>query len=93
MLSSFGDKDTKKIWEGERVKSFSTEIQETARRKLRMLNNSQDLTDLLIPPSNRLEKLKGNFKEFYSIRINNQWRIIFKWNNGNAEEVEIIDYH
>jgi len=93
MLSSFGNKDTKKIWEGERVKGFSTEIQETARRKLRMLNNSQDLTDLLIPPSNRLEKLKGNFKEFYSIKINNQWRIIFKWNNGNAEEVEIIDYH
>lgn len=93
MLSSFGDKDTKKIWEGKRVKGFSTEIQETARRKLRMLNNSQDLTDLLIPPSNRLEKLKGNFKEFYSIRINDQWRIIFKWNNGNAEEVKIIDYH
>jgi len=93
MLSSFGNKDTKKIWEGERVKGFSTEIQETARRKLRMLNNSQDLTDLLIPPSNRLEKLKGNLKEFYSIRINNQWRIIFKWKNGNAEEVEIIDYH
>ena len=93
MLSSFGDKDTRKIWEGERVKSFSTEIQETARRKLRMLNNSQDIADLLIPPSNRLEKLKGDLKEFYSIRINNQWRIIFKWNNGNAEEVEIIDYH
>ena len=93
MLSSFGNKDTKKIWEGERVKGFSIELQETARRKLRMLNNSQDLTDLLIPPSNRLEKLKGNFKEFYSIRINNQWRIIFKWKKGNAEEVEIIDYH
>ncbi len=93
MLSSFGNKDTKKIWEGERVKGFSSEIQETARRKLRMLNNSQDLTDILIPPSNRLEKLKGNFKEFYSIRINNQWRIIFKWNNSNVEEVEIIDYH
>ncbi len=93
MLSSFGDKDTKKIWEGERIKRFSTEIQETARRKLRMLNNSQNLTDLQVSPSNKLEKLKGNFKEFYSIRINNQWRIIFKWNNGNAEEVEIIDYH
>lgn len=93
MLTSFGDKDTKKIWEGERVKGLSTEIQEMARRKLRMLNNSQDLNDLQIPPSNRLEKLKGNFKEFYSIRINNQWRIIFKWNNGNADEVEIIDYH
>jgi toxin HigB-1 len=93
MLLSFGDKDTKKIWEGERIKSFSTEIQETARRKLRMLNNSQDLSDLLIPPSNRLERLKGNFKEFYSIRINNQWRIVFKWNNNNAEEVQLIDYH
>lgn len=93
MLTSFGDKDTKKIWEGERVKGLSTEIQEMARRKLRMLNNSQDLADLQIPPSNRLEKLKGNYKEFYSIRINNQWRIIFKWNNGNAELVEIIDYH
>jgi len=93
MIISFGDKETKKIWEGERVKSLATDIQETARRKLRMLNNSQDLTDLLIPPSNRLEKLKGNLKEFYSIRINNQWRIIFKWNNGNVEKVEIIDYH
>jgi toxin HigB-1 len=93
MLTSFGDKDTKKIWESERVKGLSTEIQEMARRKLRMLNNSQDLTDLQIPPSNRLEKLKGNYKDFYSIRINNQWRIIFKWNNGNADQVEIIDYH
>ena len=93
MIISFGDKDTKKIWEGERVKGFSTDIQEIARRKLRMLNNSQDLNDLMIPPSNRLEKLKGNLKAFYSIRINNQWRIIFKWNNGNAEQVEVIDYH
>lgn len=93
MLTSFGDKNTKKVWEGERVKGLSTEIQEMARRKLRMLNNSQDLIDLQVPPSNRLEKLKGNYKDFYSIRINNQWRIIFKWNNGNADEVEIIDYH
>jgi proteic killer suppression protein len=93
MLISFGDKDTKEIWEGGRVKGLSTEIQEIARRKLRMLNNSQNMTDLQIPPSNRLEKLKGNFKEFYSIRINDQWRIIFKWNNGNADQVEIIDYH
>jgi proteic killer suppression protein len=93
MIASFGDKDTKKIWEGERVKAFSTEIQEVSRRKLRMLNNSQDISDLLIPPSNRLEKLKGDFKDYYSIRVNNQWRIIFKWNNGNAEEVKIVDYH
>lgn len=93
MLISFGDKETKKIWEGERVKGFSTEIQEMTRRKLRMLNNSQNLTDLQVPPANRLEKLKGKLKDFYSIRINDQWRIIFKWNNGNAEQVEIIDYH
>lgn len=93
MLISFGNKETKKIWEGERVKGFSTEIQEMARRKLRMLNNSQDINDLMVPPSNRLEKLKGNLKDFYSIRINSQWRIIFKWNNGNAENVEFIDYH
>jgi len=93
MIISFGSKETKKIWEGESVKGFSTDIQETARRKLRMLHNSQDLHDLMIPPSNRLEKLKGNLKDFYAIRINNQWRILFKWNHGNAEQVEIIDYH
>jgi len=92
MLTSFGNKNTKKIWEGERVKGLPTEVQEIARRKLRMLNNSQNLTDLMIPPSNRLEKLKGTLKNFYSIRVNDQWRIIFKWNNGNANEVELIDY-
>ena len=93
MLISFGDKRTDKIWNGERVKDFSTDIQETARRKLRMLNNSHTISDLLIPPSNKLEKLKGNQKNFYSIRINNKWRIIFKWSNGNAEDVQIVDYH
>ena len=93
MIISFGSKDTKKIWDGERVTGFSTELQEIARRKLRMLNNSQTIADLQIPPSNRLEKLKGNLKEFHSIRINDQWRVIFKWNKGNAEEVEILDYH
>lgn len=93
MIRSFGDKDTKKIWEGERIKSLSAEIQEIARRKLRMLNNSQNLNDLLIPPSNRLEKLKGNLKNFYSIRINNQWRIIFMWAENNADQAQIIDYH
>lgn len=93
MIISNGDKDRKKIWEGERIKGMSTEIQEVSRRKLRMLNNSQDINDLQIPPSNRLEKLKGNLKEYYSIRIKSQWRIIFKWNNGNADQVEIIDYH
>lgn len=93
MITSFGSKETKKIWEGERVKGFAAGLQEIARRKLRMLNNSQNLTDLQVPPSNKLEKLKGNLKEYHSIRINDQWRIIFKWDKGNASDVEILDYH
>lgn len=78
---------------GIRIKKLPLEIQNIGRRKLRMLNNSTDLIDLRIPPSNRLEKLSGKLKNFYSIRINDQWRIIFQWNSGNASEVEIIDYH
>ncbi len=93
MIVSFGNKETEKIWNGERIKKIATEIQEIGRRKLRMLNNSQNINDLQIPPSNKLEKLSGNLKEFHSIRINDKWRIIFKWKNGNAFEVEIIDYH
>jgi proteic killer suppression protein len=93
MIISFGSKDTEKIWNGERVKNLPPEIQQIGRRKLRMLNNSQSIADLKIPPSNRLEKLSGNLKNFYSIRINDQWRIIFKWESNNAEEVEVIDYH
>jgi len=93
MIVSFGSKVTKKIWDGERVKDFPTELQEISRRKLRMLNNSQNLMDLQVPPSNRLEKMKGNLKTYHSIRINDQWRIIFKWDSGNALDVEIIDYH
>ena len=93
MIVSFGSKDTEKIWNGIAVKKPSVEIQEIARRKLRMLHNSQNLMDLRIPPSNRLEKLSGNLKDFYSIRINNQWRIIFTWKNESVGEVQIIDYH
>ena len=93
MISTFGSKETEKIWKGERVSGLPREIQEIARRKLRMLNNSQNLADLKIPPSNRLEKLKGNLKEFYSIRINDQWRITFQWNEGIVLEVSIVDYH
>jgi proteic killer suppression protein len=93
MIISFGSSGTEKIWSGERVKKLPNEIQNIGRRKLRMLNNSADLADLRIPPSNRLEKLSGKLKTFYSVRINDQWRIIFKWNDGNASEVEIIDYH
>ena len=93
MIISFGSKETEKIWNGERVAKLPMEIQTIGRRKLRMLNNSQNIADLRIPPSNRLEKLSGNQKDFYSIRINDQWRIMFQWNNGQAAEVEIVDYH
>lgn len=93
MIISFGSKETEKIWNGIVVKKPSIEIQQIGRRKLRMLHNSQNLTDLRIPPSNCLEKLAGDLKDFYSIRINNQWRIIFIWENGNASNVEIVDYH
>ncbi|MEQ8241693.1 MAG: type II toxin-antitoxin system RelE/ParE family toxin [Cyclobacteriaceae bacterium] len=93
MVLSFGSKETEKVWNGERVRKWPIEIQTVGRRKMRMLNNSQNILDLRIPPSNRLEKLGGNLKDFYSIRINDQWRIIFIWEDGNAKEVEIIDYH
>lgn len=93
MIISFGSKQTEQIWKGFRVKSMPLEMQNVARRKLRMLNNSQNIADLKIPPSNRLEKLTGDLKHFYSIRINKQWRIIFQWDKGNASEVEIMDYH
>lgn len=93
MIVSFGTKETEKIWNGEYVKGLPREIQEVARRKLRMINNSISIIDLRIPPSNRLEKLAGKKKDLYSIRINDQWRIIFQWSKGNASEVEIIDYH
>ena len=93
MIVSFGSKETEKIWNGIRIRKPSIELQEITRRKLRMLNNSVDLYDLKIPPSNRLEKLVGNMNDFYSIIVNNQWRIIFKWNRGTATYVELIDYH
>jgi proteic killer suppression protein len=93
MIISFGNSETEQVWLGKRVKKLPIEIQNIGRRKLRMLNNSVDIADLRIPPANRLEKLAGKLKDFYSIRINDQWRIIFKWNAGNAFEVEIIDYH
>ncbi len=91
MIVSFGSKDTEKIWNGERVTKIPVEIQQIGRRKLRMINNSQNWSDLRIPPSNRLEKLKGS--DFYSIRINDKWRIVFRWIDNNAQDVEITDYH
>ncbi len=93
MIVSFGSKDTERIWQGERVKKIPLEIQQVGRRKLRMIHNSQSLADLRIPPSNRLEKLKGKGKDFYSIRINDQWRIVFRWENNHTYDLEIMDYH
>ncbi len=93
MIISFGNSETEKIWNGQRVKKLPREIQKIVRRKLRMLNNSFSLIDLKVPPSNRLEKLSGSLKGFFSIWINDQWRIIFKWQENNATEIEILDYH
>ena len=93
MIKSFGSKETEKIWIGIRSSRIPPEIQKIGRRKLRMINSSIDLNDLRIPPSNRLEKLAGKIKDLYSIRINDQWRIIFSWVNGHAHNVEIKDYH
>lgn len=93
MIIDFGNKETEKIWNGIQSRKLPSDIQNVARQKLRMINNSQNINDLRIPPANRLEKLSGNLSEFYSIRINNQWRIIFKWENDNASDVEVIDYH
>lgn len=93
MIKTFGDNESEKIWNGIRSKKLPNEIQDVARRKFRMLNNAQDVNDLRIPPANRLEKLKGNLKDYYSIRINNQWRIIFQWLNNDSYDVKIVDYH
>ncbi len=93
MIKSFGSKETEKIWNGTGSLKLPSDIQQIGRRKLRMLNNSISIVDLSVPPSNRLEKLTGNLKDYYSIRINDQWRIIFKWDEGHAFEVEIVDYH
>jgi len=93
MIKTFGDKETEKIWNGIYSKKLPSEIQQIARRKLRMINNAQDINDLRVPPGNRLEKLKGDLSDFYSIRINNQWRIIFNWKGSDAYEVQVIDYH
>lgn len=94
MIQSFGNKETEKIWLGFESRKLPPEVQQNARRKLRMLHHSCDINDLRIPPANRLEKLKGNFDPpFYSIRINDQWRVVFRWSGKNATEVEIIDYH
>ena len=93
MIRSFADKEAEKIWAGEASRRLPGDIQSVARRKLRMLNNAAMLDDLRIPPANRLEALRNDRKGQHSIRINDQWRICFRWNEGDAYEVEIVDYH
>ncbi len=93
MIKSFRSNETEKIWNGIVSKKLPKDIQQIARRKLRMLNNSKTLDDLRIPPGNKLEKLKGSREEQYSIRINDQWRICFEFREGNCYNVEITDYH
>jgi proteic killer suppression protein len=92
MIRSFGDELTAALFQDQRVRQF-TSFARVAKRKLEAINAASRLEDLTIPPSNRLEKLKGNLKDFYSIRINDQWRVIFKWINGEPHEVRIVDYH
>ncbi len=93
MIKGFKCRETEKIWNGFRSHRLPIDIQNTARRKLRMLNSSSVLSDLKIPPNNRFEYLRGSRKGQISIRINSQWRICFKWENGNCYDIEIIDYH
>lgn len=93
MIASFHDNETQKIWDGQFSRRLPNQIQAVARRKLRMLNNARRIDDLRIPPQNRLEKLSGNRDGQWSIRINDQWRVCFAWNDGTASRVEICDYH
>lgn len=93
MIKSFKCPETKKIWEGVSSKKLPLHLQQVARRKLRMLNNAQSLNDLRVPPANRLEALKGDRSEQFSIRLNDQWRVCFAWIDGDVYGLEIIDYH
>jgi len=93
MIKSFKSKETEKIWKGVISTKLPTEIQNIIMRKLRMINNSESLSDLRIPPANHLEALKGDRKGQYSIKINDKWRICFKWNNGDCYDLEVVDYH
>lgn len=93
MIRNFKDKETQKIFERQRSRKLPSDIQQVALRKLRMLNRAETLQDLRVPPANRLERLVGNRNGQYSIRINDQGRICFEWQEGDALNVEIVDYH
>ncbi len=93
MIKSFKSKETERIFQRSFSRKFPQDIQKAAYRRLAFLHSSKELKDLLIPPSNRLEKLHGNRESQHSIRINEQWRICFVWQDGNVYDVEIVDYH
>jgi len=93
VIRSFKSKEAEKIFNRERSQRLPSDIQQVALRKLRMLNRAVALQDLRVPPANRLEKLSGDRAGQYSIRINDQWRICFDWEAGDAQNVEIVDYH
>lgn len=93
MIRSFRSKEAERIFNRIRSPKLPSDIQQVALRKLRMLNRSRSLADLRVPPANRLERLKGDREGQYSIRINDQWRICFCWADGDAFDVEIVDYH
>ena len=93
MIKSFKNKETGKVYSREGSSKLPRDIQQVALRKLRMINNAKNLNDLRIPPANRLEKLIGDREGQYSVRINDQWRICFTWQEGDASDVEITDYH
>ena len=92
MIRSFGDASTEGLFRDEVVRRFRG-IARPAKRKLEAVNAARRLEDLMVPPANRLEKLKGKLRDFYSIRINDQWRVIFKWIDGEPHDVRIVDYH
>ena len=93
MIKNFRAKETEKIWRGQLSRRLPQDIQQIARRKLRMINNARSLNDLRVPPANRLEALRGKRTGQHSVRINDQWRICFLWSAGDALKVEIVDYH
>ena len=93
MIRGFADRETELIWSGRRSRRLPGDIQPVALRKLRMLNQARVVLDLCVPPGNRLEALKGKRRGQHSIRINDQWRICFRWRDGNVFDVEITDYH
>ena len=92
MIKSFGDKQTERLFNDAPVRRFQG-IARRAKRKLESVHAAARLEDLTVPPSNRLERLRGRLKEFHSIRINDQWRVIFKWIDNNAHDVSVVDYH